>query len=337
MPIRRPVLLAVGLLGAFMLMGTAGYVLIEGWSPFEALWMVVITLTTIGYGEVQPLSMGGRVFTILLIVGGLSLGTFAMTQLTSAILDGDLRRMVQSRRRRRRVATLNRHYIVVGYGRLGEAVAQELVASGHQVCVVERDVSRLRAAELAGHAVVDGDGSDDDVLRTAGIEHASGLAVASPAGAEAAFVTLSARQLAPQLQIIARVDAPESLQKIRKAGANAVVSPHNMGGWRMAHTLLRPHTTNFVDLATLAAHEDISFDEIAVTQGSLAEGRTLAELKVGLTHQVLVVAIRGTDGRVAAAPPGSHRVEVGQVLIVVGAPARVREFVAAIEGASSGA
>jgi voltage-gated potassium channel len=325
--IRRSLLLAALLPVAILGIGTAGYVVIEGWSVLDALWMVAITLTTIGYGEVQPLSAEGRIFTMAYLAGGLSVGTYAVTRLTSALLEGDIVQLYRENRRRRRMKALVDHYIVIGYGRLGEVVVRELQETGAQVCIVESDPDIVQRLERDGAiAILQGDGAEDSVLRQAGIERARGLAVTAAPVAQAIFVTLSARQLNPAIPILTRVDSDESSVKARRAGATAVVSPHIMGGWRMAHGLARPHTTNFLDLATLAEHDDIMLDEVEVDVESKWVERTLGEMQVAREQGVLVVAIRRASGEMVVTPTAATPLHACDILIVVGEPARVKKF-----------
>lgn len=328
---RRSLLIAVLVLVAILGVGTAGYVLIEGWSAADSLWMVVITLTTIGYGEVAPLSPEGRLFTMAYIAAGLSIGTYAVTRLTSAVLEGDIVEMYRENRRRRRMRSLVGHYIVIGYGRLGEVVVKELVETGAQVCIIESDADLVSRLERdCPHVMLQGDGAEDSVLRRAGIERARGLAVTAAPVAQAIFITLSARQLNSEIPILTRVDSDESSVKARRAGATAVVSPHIMGGWRMAHGLARPHTTNFLDLATLAEHDDIMLDEVEVDDASGWVGRTLGEMQVARDQGVLVVAIRRVTGEMVVTPSAATPLHAGDILIVVGEPANVSGFNAVI-------
>ena len=324
---RRSLLLAALLPVAILGVGTAGYVFIEGWSVLDALWMVAITLTTIGYGEVQPLSSEGRIFTMAYLAGGLSVGTYAVTRLTSALLEGDIVQLYRDNRRRRLMKSLVDHYIVIGFGRLGEVVVRELLETGSPVCIVESDPDVVERLERDGAMVVlQGDGAEDEVLRAAGIERARGLAVTAAPVAQAIFVTLSARQLNPEIPILTRVDSDESSVKARRAGASAVVSPHIMGGWRMAHGLARPHTTNFLDLATLAEHDDIMLDEVEVDAGSKWVGRTLGEMQVAREQGVIVVAIRRVSGEMEVTPSAATPLFADDILIVVGTPERVNGF-----------
>lgn len=329
----RPIVVSVVLLVAIAVIGLVGFMAIEGWSPFDALWMVVITLTTIGFGEIHPLSPPGRAFTIGLILAGVSVGTYAMGSLTQMIVEGQLQEMLRQRRRRKQMKALWNHFIVVGYGRLGQAIAEELHASGVPVCVVEMDAEKVKAAEAHRlYPVVQGDGANDDVLRLAGVERARGIAVAVDASAQAVYVTLSARELNPKLTIVTRVDDTAEALKARRAGASSVVSPYTMGGWRMAHELIRPHATSFVDLLTLATHGDVQLQEFAVVAGSPLVGASLAELRLSDDTGAMVVAIRRADGALVPAPRGPERFQVGDVLIAIGTATAIQKLAERVPG-----
>ena len=220
---------------------------------------------------------------------------------------------------------LNHHYVVIGYGRLGRTIAEELRAEKVGVAVVERDPALVQQAERDGFPAIPGDGTDDELLKQAGIARAKGVAVAIPSSAEAVYVTMSCRQLNAELNIVTRVSDPGQAAKAVRAGATSVVNPHVMGGWRMAHGLLRPHASSFLDLATLATHDEIAIDELAVPEGSAMAGRTLGQL--GLADQgVLVVAIRRTDGTLVPTPRASAEIHAGDVLIALGAPGAMAEL-----------
>jgi voltage-gated potassium channel len=323
----RPITSALLALFAIFAIGVGGYMYLERWTFLESLWMVTITLTTIGFGEIHPLTDLGRWFTMGLIVAGVSVGAYATTQLTSLVLEGQMSGLLRHQRRQAELDKLQNHFIVVGFGRLGRTVVEELIATGVPVCVVERDPTNLAELErLRLCPVVVGDGSTDEVLKQAGILRARGVAVAVSSGAEAVFVTLSVRELNPKIPIITRVSDAEHAVKARRAGATSVVSPHTMGGWRMAHGLVRPHATSFLDLATLASHEDILLEEYQLPPNSPANGLSLGSLKIGEHWHVLVIAIRHADGKMVPTPGAAQMLGKGDVIIVVGAPAPVRNF-----------
>lgn len=328
-PFRRPVMIAAGSLVAIIVIGTLGFMSIEGWRPLDAVWMVVITLTTIGFGEVHPLSDSGRIFTIALILAGLSIGTYAMTALTQMVVEGHLARFIRMQRRIRKMERFRNHFIVAGYGRLGRTVVDELRDASVPVVVIEKEPVP-NAAESDGVVILQGDAADDEMLKLAGIERAKGLAVAVSSAADAVYVTLSARELNPTLNIVTRVADHGDALKARRAGATSVVNPHTMGGWRMAHGLVRPHASSFLDLATLAAYEHVQLEEFGIPEGSPHVGRTLRDLSLGERFGVLIVAIRRADGRLIATPRAAETIEPDDVLIAFGPPdgiTRSREVV----------
>ena len=322
--------LSLLMLALVIVVGVVGYVQLEGWTPFDALWMVVITLTTIGYGEPHPLSSAGRLFTMTLVLGGVTIATYALSTITQALLEGDLQAYLAQRRLRKVMSGMRDHYIVIGYGRLGQVVAKELSDSSGPIVVIERDPKRCEDLRRNAIPVVEGDGADDHQLKAAGIDRCRGVAVTTAPVAEAIFATLSARQLRPDVPILTRVESDEEGVKARRAGATAVVSPLIMGGWRMAHGLARPHAASFLDLATLAEKDNIMLDEILVEPSAVVVGSTLAAFAANHQHGVLIVAIRRPGGHLLTTPRGDTLVGAGDVLIVIGEPARVRALAALV-------
>ena len=313
---------ALLLLVATVVGGTVGFRWIEGWTWLESVWMVGITLTTIGFGEIHPLSDQGRVFTLGLILGGISIGSYTATEITRYVVEGDLQRDIEARRWRRLMDTMHDHHVVVGYGRLGREVALELRHAECRVVVVELDGDNAAAAERDGFVVVRGDGTSDDSLRSAGIERARGAAIATSSNASNVVITLSARQLNATLLILTRVDDDETARKALKAGANHVLSPQGLGGAHMAHALLRPNARAFLDLAMSRASRELEIGEVTVRGAP----RTLAELAAPDRHKVIVVAIRKGDGRMITVPGPKDELRDGDIAILVGRPDNVRSF-----------
>ena len=310
--------------------GTVGYHFLEGWPWIDSLWMVVITLTTIGYGETHPLSNAGRLFTLGLIVSGVGLSAYALSQITRFIVDGELSRSLAAHRRRRIMDRLEGHYIVVGLGRLGREVTEELVHRGHKVVGVELDPGT--GQELPSLLLrLEGDGSSDAMLRDAGVGRASGLAAATGSDAANIFVTLSARELNPTLHIVTRVDEEDSIQKAYRAGATAVINPYGISGARMAQGLIHPHAAQLMDQVVGRGHAEFEIDDVVI--GDVPEyNGPLENLGIPQRHKVLLVAVRRQDGEVATMP--SHRTELrpGDIAIVVGRPSDILIFAKAARG-----
>lgn len=323
----RALVFPLALLAGVVATGVVGLMWIEGWDLLDAMWMVVITLTTIGFGEIHPLSNAGRMFTLGLIVAGVGVGTYAMSQLTTLLIEGQLPALLRERRRKAQMDRMRNHFIVIGYGRLGKTVADELRAAGVPHCIIEKDPVRARQIEEAQQCpVFVGDGSDDEVLRAAGVERARGVAVAVSSGAEAVYATMSARELNPKLYIVTRVVDHEHAVKARRAGADEVVSPHTMGGWRMAHGLMRPHTSSFLDLAMLSAHPDIQIEEVEVRPDGPLAGQRVRDLHLHDHYGILIIAVRRKGGAMAPAPTADEVLAEGDILIVIGEPGRLREW-----------
>lgn len=308
-----------------LLIGSAGYHFIEGWSWFDGLWMVVISLTTIGYGEVHELSFEGRVFTLGLITVGFGLVTYTFTQITRYVVEGGLRQDLIERRRRVRMRKLHDHVIVIGYGRLGHEVVDELTSRGVQVCVIDQRTDVMdHLPDLAVHLC--GDGTHDAVLIEAGLERARGIAIATPHSATNVYVTLAARQLNPDIAIVTRIDDTDAVEKARRAGATRLVTPFGVGGQRMAQGLLHPQSTDFLEQVVTRHSRELDLQDVAVGEDSTTWHGTLAELDLRRRARVLVVAIRRPDGELLPTPDPLTEVMPGDVLVVVGAPADVLNF-----------
>ncbi len=304
--------------------GTLGYRYIEGWRFLDSAWMTVITLTTIGYGEPQPLSDNGRWFTMGLILAGLGLGTYTLGQVTRYIVEGEFRRDLKERRRRRLMEKLANHFIVVGLGRLGREVAEELFHRGHHVVAIEVDDDASDGLPFLDLRVR-GDGSADECLNEAAIHRARGIAVATGSDATNIFVTLSARQLNPGIHILTRVDDAASVQKAFRAGADAVINPYGISGARMAQGLIHPHAAQLLDRAVGRAHNEFEIEDVPIGEVEHYNGR-LGELDIPDRHRVLIVALRRPDGQLVTSLDRHTELRAGDIAIVVGRPTDVRTF-----------
>lgn len=324
---------------AISVLGAWGYHLIEGWSWSDSLWMVMITLTTIGYGEVHALSNEGRVFTIGLVTVGLGLGTYTLGQLSQYLLEGDFLAEIRTRRRRRIMEGLKDHIIVVGSGRLGKEVTAELLHRSWPVVVIDHEAEVLDAQQEApGDApkptlVLVGDGSDDGLLERAGIRKARAIAVATGTDATNVFVTLTARQLNPQIHIVTRVNDERSGEKAVRAGADTVINPYGIGGARMAQGLLHPHAAQLLDQAVGRAHEEFEIEDVPIE--SPGYNGTLGELNIPDRHGILLLAVRTADGQLRTSLDRHTRLCTGDIAVVVGRPAKVRAFARAVRSLPS--
>lgn len=333
--IRQVEVATIGLLG-FLLAATVGFHFIEGWSWFDSLYMVMITVTTVGYGEVHELTPPGRVFAMIVIVGGVGIVSGVLLTVTrnffEGVVEGSIQRAVTRRRVRSQLPRLQDHTIVCGYGRLGKEICKELHHAGRTVVVIDPSEAKVEQADLHGHLWVLGDASDEDVLRNAGIERASSLAIASPSDALNTYITISARDLNPNLHILARATDDTAGKRLKKAGANEAVSPYHVGGLRMAALLIRPAVVDFMDVAALGEFPDLFIEQLVMEEGSALAGQSLREGNFSANYRVMVLSIKHPEGKQTFLPPADDAVQPGDLVIVAGHRADLDRFAAALHG-----
>lgn len=296
--------------------GTLGYVFLEGWDFFDSFYMTIITLTTVGFGEVHPLSRVGKMFTIALIVGGVGAVFYALSTGTKFMLEGELEEIFGRKRLEKRIKEIRDHFIVCGYGRMGRIICRELREKGISFVVVEKMPEKLLAGK--DFLIVEGDATKDEVLKEVGIERAKGLISVLPTDAENLYVVLSARGLNPTLTIVARAGDEGSEQKLLRAGADRVVSPYYIGGLRIAHTVLKPAVVDFIEFATKSGNIDLQMEEIAIQENSGLVGRTLDDSGIGRELGIIVVAIKEGSGEMRFNPTYKTAIKAGDTLIALG-------------------
>ena len=321
MPVKKGVkgviYLAASLL-VLVLAGTMGYMAIEGLPPLDALFMTVITLSTVGFTLLKPMTDGGKLFTIVLIVVGVATFSFHLTRLFSYVVEAGFMEALERRRMTKKIEELKNHYVVCGHGRIGSVVVSELHERKVPLLVIENRPEDAAALQDLGILVLVGDAREQAVLRAAGLERAAGLVVLLPNDADNLYVILEARELNPSLCIMARANHPEGERRLRKAGATKVLSPHREGGKRIAHMILHPGVTDFIEMATSRSGLHLQLGEFVVREGSPLAGKTLTEAALPQKHKTLVVAVKGVDGAMTFNPEGSTRVKAGDALIVLG-------------------
>ena len=302
--------------------GTVGFHFIEGWPWFDGFYMVVTTLTTIGYQETHPLSHAGRVFNICVIVAGVSLVFLAIGALTQALLEFELRSFFGRRKMEREIDRLTDHYIICGAGRVGRSAARELARRPAPFVVV--DNNEPKAARYQNeYLVMVGDATKEQTLRDAHIERARGLVAATTTDATNLYIILTARGLNPKLKIIARASEEDAEKHLLTAGADAIVSPYSFAGQRIAQTFLRPHVVTFLDTATTHLGIDLEIGEIYVGPDSSFAGTTIETSRIRQERGVIVLAIkRGASMRFNPSP--DDRIEPGDFLIAMGEPSQLR-------------
>ncbi|MCU0232929.1 MAG: potassium channel protein [Thermoanaerobaculales bacterium] len=319
MPANRSSVVArsAALVAAVLATGTIGYRVIEGAGTLDALYMTAITLTTVGYREVFPLGTAGRLFTMLLALGGIGVIFVIATNLARAMLDTDVRRLIGLRRDMGMIKSLNRHIVVCGYGRTGRAVVEVLAEHGAPFAVVELDTQRCRALEDRHAAVVQGDATQEAVLRAAGVDRAATMIMCLADDAHNVYAILLARQLNPRITIIARAVDDGAEERLRLAGADRVLNPYRVGGTRLAITALKPTVVDFVEASLMGSSVELELAEVVVHPSSELAGKTLVGAEVRQRFGVIVVALKRGD-RTLFNPGPDERIEAGDVLVALG-------------------
>ncbi len=314
--------------GALLLViavGTAGFHYLEGWSWFDGFYMVITTLTTIGYQETHPLSHTGRIFNVGIILCGVSLVFLAIGALTQALLEFELQHFFGRRRMGREIGRLEDHYIICGAGRVGRSAARELARRPAPFVILEQNDAKAQKFSSEGWLVMVGDATQEQTLREARIDHARGLVAATTTDATNLYIVLTARSLNPKLRIIARASEDMAEKHLRSAGADSVVSPYIFAGQRIAHSFLRPHVVSFLDTATTHLGMDLEIGQVAITPTSPFAGQTVESSRIRQERGVIVLAIKRESG-MRFNPAPDDRIEAGDFLIAMGEPQQIREL-----------
>ena len=321
-----PILLII-VINAF---GTIGYMVIEGWSFMDSLFMTVTTVTTVGYGEVHDLTPRGEIFTIVLLILGVGTILYLLSALAKIVLEGELTQIIGRSRLERRIKDLNDHYIVCGYGRMGKTVVKELASNGVDIIIIEKEP--VDTALKDEYVIIEGDTTKDNVLLQAGIERAYGLVSVLPTDAENLFVVLSARGLNQNLLIFTRAGEEGSEEKILRAGADRVVSPYHTGGMRIANMILKPAVVDFIEYATKAGNLEIQLEEVEIHPGSALVGKTLEASGIGRDLGIIIAAIKKPDGAMQFNPTSKSVMESGDTLIALGEISKLKTLEAMAGG-----
>ncbi|HZQ24387.1 MAG TPA: potassium channel protein [Terriglobales bacterium] len=316
-------LIALALAGV-LLTGTAGFHYIEGWPWFDGFYMVVTTLTTIGYQEIHPLSHAGRIFNIFIIVVGVALVFLAIGALTQALLEFELRSFFGRRKMEREIARLHDHYIICGAGRVGRSAARELARRPAPFVIIEQNEAKAARFDDDWLMMI-GDATQEQALREARIRYARGLVAATTTDATNLYIVLTARGLNPRLKIIARASEEDAEKHLLKAGADSVVSPYHFAGQRIAQSFLQPHVVSFLDTATTHLGIDLEIGEIQVGRDSVFAGKTIESSRIRQDRGVIILAIKREKG-MRFNPSPEDRIESGDFLIAMGEPGQLRQL-----------
>jgi voltage-gated potassium channel len=322
----RRILFIAGLLCITLLIGTTGFVIIEGYTWFEGFYMTLTTITTIGYQELRPLSHAGRIFNTFLILFGVSALFLSFGAMTQTIIELELQDLYNKRRKKRMIDRLQNHFIVCGFGRVGRNASYEMQRANALFLVIDRSEQRVAKASSAGMLAVVADATRDDDLREAGVLRAKGLIAALPSDAENLFIILSAKTLNPQLTVVTRVSEEEAGEKLRRAGADTVFTPYAMAGRQLADALLRPHVVEFLDFAASNVGSRVTTEQICVAPKTAFTGKTLGQLSDLRNSGVIVLAIRKHGGQTIFNPPAESEIAAGDFLIVMGEQPGLRKL-----------
>ncbi len=318
-----------------ILFGTIGYVLLEDYTPLEALYMTVITLTTVGFGEVRPLDNVGRIFTIVLITVGLIFVISQLAYIGEYIIDGHLLRVYRRKRVKKQLSEMENHYIICGYGQMGKVVVSELMSRNAPVVVVDNSPDEELKLTENNIPHLLGDATDEETLLSVGIKKAKGLVSVVTKDTDNVFIVLTARDLNKDLFICARASSPGTEKRLIKAGANRVVSPYISGAKRIAQNILRPTVTDFIELALSGEGMELSMEEIKLLPNASIVGKDLIQSELRNNYNLIVIAIKRADGTMIYNPSPREVFQEGDILITIGPKNNLEKFAKDISKSSS--
>ena len=306
--------------------GTAGYMAIEGWPFIDAIYMTVITISTVGFKEVNQVGEVGRIFTIFLVFCGVGFSLYVAAAVVQFMVEGRIRIIMGRRRLDKKINRLNNHYIVCGYGRIGRVLCRHLKKADIDVAVIEKSTERIAVMDEDDILYIADDATDENNLLKAGIKRARGLVAVLATDTENVFLVLTARQLSPELFIMARASQRNAIIKLRAAGANMVESPYVMGAMSMANRIIRPTVTSFLDLAFAQRHKDIQMEEIPVSAGSELVNIELKDSGIRQNYNLIIIAIKKPDGSMQFNPSFDAVIKPDDTVIAVGEPGSLQKL-----------
>ena len=312
--LRYSLLMLIGIIA----LGTCGYYFVEHMPLFEAFYMTIITLSTVGFAEVIPLSQVGRAMTVIIIILGISVGAYTIGVLVRALVEGELVKIFGRRKMQKQVSGLKNHFIICGFGRIGRIVCSELNADNIDFLVIEQDPSVIEYIQTQKYLYLDMDATSEEALMQAGIMEAKGIVTAVNSDANNVFITMTAKSLRPDVFVLARASEEKNEGKLFRAGATRVVSPYLIGGRRIAQMLKKPTVVDFIDIAMMGSHLGLMMEEATIGNKSSLIGKTLIDSHLRKDYGVIIVAIKKRSGDMVFNPTPSETLEAGDVIVVIG-------------------
>lgn len=298
--------------------GTLGYYIIEGMPLFDAFYMTMITISTVGFSEIKPLSTPGRIVTILIISTGITIGAYTIGTLLRMFIEGELGRLFGRRKLERNISAMRGHFIICGFGRIGSIICMELEADSIPFIIIEEDPTKNETLEKLGYLYINMDATSEEALMKAGIASAKGIVTAVRSDANNVFITLTAKDLRPDIFVLSRASDVKNEAKLIKAGASRVVSPYLLGGRRMAEVLKRPTVVDFIDIAMANRKLGLAMEEARIGDRSTLVGKNLIDSHLRQNYGVIIVAIKKTSGEMIYNPLPSEKLDAGDVIVVIG-------------------
>ncbi|WP_339137525.1 MAG: potassium channel protein [Candidatus Electrothrix sp. GW3-4] len=315
----RKYILFIAPLLVLLVIGPAGYMFLEDTCFLDGLYLTIITISTVGYGDIAPITSGGRLFTVLLIFSGVGYVMYMFSQITEAMVEGGLQRFVERRKMHKKMTRLHDHYIVCGFGRIGQEICSILRENNRPFVVIENEDEVIREIDDLGYIELQGDASDDDILLAAGIKNARGLVAVVSTDADNLYITLTARGINPGLFILTRSSGtPGVAKKLERAGATKVISPYSIGARRMAQLIVRPTVVDFLDLAMQARELGLCMEELLITEHASFVDKTLMQSGLRSKYDIIVVAIKRPDIPMIFNPGPDTEIHLDDILIVLG-------------------
>jgi voltage-gated potassium channel len=298
--------------------GSVGYVVIEGWSGLDAVYMTITSVTTVGFQEVHTLSRAGKIFTMVLILFGVGFMLYFLSSMAGLVIEGTINDVFGRKKLERQIRQVRDHYIICGYGRIGRTVAHLLQERPMEVVVIEKDPQHIPLFQEKKLLYLIGEATSEENLIEAGIDRAKGLVAAASSDADNVYITLTARGLNPNLFILARAAEESSIKKLTRAGADKVVSPYDIGARRMAYTILRPTVIDFLELAVHNQHLDLQMEELVVGEKAEIINTTLLESAIRRDYNLIIVAIKKKTGEMVFNPVSQTKIHPGDTLVALG-------------------